>query len=240
MVAVSPMSSSIGRGESVLTDPCRRRAIIEESLARLSDLTNRVSLVRGTLSAYQREFGEADERAKEATNEAEHLSKVVILLQGLYDELIQSNVHAIADFITQGLKAIFYDQDIECFAVAEPKRNSVSVTFNVRHHTADGVVEGHPLKSFGGGVAAVIDLILRAMCIVRSPDVRNVMVLDESLVAISDEYVTPTAAFIRDMCMQFDMSVLLVTHKKAFVEHADAVYHATRTPAGRFALKRGE
>jgi ABC-type branched-subunit amino acid transport system ATPase component len=53
------------------------------------------------------------------------------------------------------------------------------------------------------------------------------LVLDETLAAVSDEYIDRAGAFLSQLAAKTGFSVLLVTHKSAFFESADLGYRAS-------------
>jgi ABC-type lipoprotein export system ATPase subunit len=55
----------------------------------------------------------------------------------------------------------------------------------------------------------------------------RMLVLDEALGAVSDEYVDQTGQFLRSLCEKLNLDLLLVTHKPPFLDHANRSYRCT-------------
>jgi len=211
---------------------------VDKALSVIVDLKTREAAVRAHAAAIHAARRRAQEKIDTARKESILLGKTIGLLQQLYDDLIDSHVDSMVSVITEGLEVIFYDQNNVCLSEVTPKRKSIHVAFLVKSTTGDGVeIIGDPLKSFGGGIASVIDLILRIIILMRFKNLLNFIVLDESLVAVSDEYVPATAQFIKELCNKVGMDVLLVTHKQRFKEFADTVYVAAQDKSGHLKLR---
>lgn len=162
------------------------------------------------------------------TGEVEILTKVVELFRALMDQLVEKQVKIVEKVGTDGLTAIFPDLDLSLESDVEPKYNKISVEFFFRKgekgHLAS--YRGRPLEAFGGGPSSVISLILRAMT-VKKLKLWPVLILDESLAAVSDDYIDLTGQFIRALTKKLNFDIILVTHKQAFLDHAHAAFRCT-------------
>lgn len=162
------------------------------------------------------------------TGEVEVLTKVVELFRVLMDQLVENQVRIVEKVGTDGLQAVFPDLDLSLESDVDPKYNKISVDFffrkGMKGHPAS--YRGRPLESFGGGPSSVISLILRAMT-VKKLKLWPVLILDESLAAVSDDYIDLTGQFIKALAEKLKFDIILVTHKPAFLEHAHAAYRCT-------------
>lgn len=162
------------------------------------------------------------------TGRVEILSKVGELFRALVDQLLVRQVHAIESVVTEGLGSIFQDLGLKFEAEILPKYGKVSVEFMFRQGNVEDPlsIRGKPLDAFGGGPSAVADLILRMMALLRLKR-RPLLLLDETLASVSDEYVDATGSFLRQLAGAMQVDVLLVTHKQSFLDHADRAYRCT-------------
>jgi ABC-type iron transport system FetAB ATPase subunit len=119
------------------------------------------------------------------------------------------------------LQAIFHDQDIAFEIVVGQKNGKVWIDFE----TLQNGVRGQALQSFGGGVASVESLLLRLLVLLKT-GLSKYLILDESLAALSEHYVDEAGQFIRRMSEELGVNVLLITHNKAFLDHAHTAYQA--------------
>jgi hypothetical protein len=169
------------------------------------------------------------------TAEVDRLRREDLVLErvgALFRHLLQTSATAYADgvsgMVTEGLRAIFHDQELDFKVLLEERHGKIHAVF--RTHNLGQDVEGGALDSFGGGVAAVQSLLLRILVLLKSGQAPYLF-LDESLVALSEEYVPACGAFLSRLCKDLGVHVLLVTHNKAFLEEADLAYQAVPATA---------
>lgn len=176
----------------------------------------------------------ADELASKE-QEVEHLGQEIVLLTSvaelfrfLVDQLVEKQVRIVDKVASDGLRTVFPDRDLSLESEVSPKYNKISVDFFFRKGDKDSPFShrGKPLAAFGGGPSSFVSLLLRIMAI-RKLKLWPVLVLDESLAAVSDEYIDPTGQFLRSTARQLGFDILLVTHKAAFLDHADTAYRCS-------------
>lgn len=159
--------------------------------------------------------------------ETEVLTKVGELFRKLMDRLVLGQVQTIEGVVTEGLRAVFFDQELNLESEVAQKYNKVNIDFFLKQGSTDGtVIRGKPLESFGGGPASVASLVIRLMTLLRLKR-WPVLLLDETLSAVSDDYVDQMGAFLKRLAQSAKIDVLLVTHKQAYLEHANVAYQGT-------------
>lgn len=154
------------------------------------------------------------------------LAKVSELFRALMDMLVMSHVRSIEGVVTEGLRSIFDDQTLAFEAEVQQRYNKVAIDFFLRQDHKRVSVRAHPLEAFGGGPSSVASLILKVLAMTRLGK-WPLLVLDETLAAVSDDYIDQTGAFLKGLASKTGFSILLVTHKPAFLEHANVGYRAT-------------
>lgn len=200
---------------------------------RLEVVTTRVNELKGARSALEKSLENLRQEIDDLAAQGVLLTKTVELFHHLLDRLIYSGVESISEIVSEGLRAIFHDQEISFKGEISTKRNLTHVDFK----TVQGGVEGPALEAFGGGVSSVESLILRLLVILKTGLARFVM-LDESLAALSEQYDEAAATFIKQMCEQLDMDLLLITHKPQYLHYADTAYQAEAQADGTLKLKK--
>lgn len=155
------------------------------------------------------------------------LAQVEELFKFLLDKHVNKYAESFSQVVTEGLQAIFVDQDLEFEIVVSQKNGKVWVDFE----TLQDGVRGPALRSFGGGVSSVESLLLRLLVLLKT-GLAKYLILDESLAALSEHYVEAAGSFIRKMAEELDVNVLLITHNQAFLEHAHTAYKAEQEPSG--------
>lgn len=154
------------------------------------------------------------------------LVKVGELFRVLMDRLVSDRVHAIEKLVTEGLQAIFFDQKMVFEAEIGVKYNKTCVEFSFRQGEGPTAITGSPLEAFGGGPASIASLLLRVMAVLKMKRF-PLLVLDETLAAVSDEYVDASGQFLRQLAKVAAVDVLLVTHKASFLDRAHKAYQGT-------------
>jgi len=147
------------------------------------------------------------------------LTKVLELYRVLMDRLVLGQVQAIESIVSEGLATIFHDQGLSFKLELAHKYNKVSA----EPYICQGDIRGNPLDSFGGGPASIVSLVLRILVLLRLKR-HKMLFLDETLAAVSEEYIESTGLFLRKLSESSGLPILLVTHKQSFLEHASSGY----------------
>jgi hypothetical protein len=193
---------------------------------------HRLSAVRDTSVAHQTIRHRLDQERTTKVREIEDLSgrldalgKVAELFRALMDMMVMSHVRSIEGVVTEGLRSVFDDQSLAFEAEVQQRYNKLAIDFYFRQDHQRVSVRAHPLEAFGGGPSSIASLILKVLAMKRLGK-WPLLVLDETLAAVSDEYIDQTGAFLKGLAAKTGFSILLVTHKPGFVEHADIAYRA--------------
>lgn len=196
----------------------RRVNAVLRTRTRLSTLRDRIA----------HDLSDKEKEVQFLVSETEVLSKVMELFKALMDQLIEKQVRIVEKIATEGLQTVFYDKNLSLEADVDPKYNKISVEFFIRKGQKDSPAShrGRPLDSFGGGPSSFISLILRILA-VKKLKLWPVLILDESLGAVSDEYIDLTGQFIRALAEKLGFDIILVTHKPPFLDHAHSAYRCS-------------
>lgn len=161
------------------------------------------------------------------------LEKVSELFKHLLNKYVYEYAESFSEIVTEGLQSIYHDQDVGLDIEVEQKRGKVYANFVI---VSNGE-RGDPLKSFGGGVSSVVSLLMRVLVVLKAGMARY-LILDESLASLSEHYVEPCGDFLRKLCAELDVNILLVTHNQDFVDQADTAYLGTAGTNERLQLKK--
>ena len=148
--------------------------------------------------------------------------EVLKLLQGVSASTWNNTKTLVESIVTRALQAIFFDKSYKFVLNQEIKRNVPSVSFAV----SDEGMELDIVDEIGGGIADVVALVLRlAFVVLYRPQVRPFLVLDEPLRHLSVSYQPHAAKFLKQVCQELGVSLLVVTHQKELASEADQVFH---------------
>ena len=201
-----------------------------DALERLSDWQRRVRAVSDTgvrLRTLRDTLTVELERVEQETLDLEQrvtlLLKVGELFRALMDHLVTDQVKAIEGVITDGLRTILFDQKLAFEAEVGTRYNKVSIDFFLRQGDGALAIRDKPLEGFGGGPVSVASLLLRVLTLIRLGR-KPLLFLDETLSAVSDEYIDTTGRFLKYLAENAGVDILLVTHKQGYLDHADMAY----------------
>jgi ABC-type dipeptide/oligopeptide/nickel transport system ATPase subunit len=180
----------------------------------------------------RRSLALALEELARAESETEVLDRVGVVFRNLLDQELTAGVQSLQQLQSEGLKAVFPDQEISVRSEVEVLRGKVSVTLVTSQRNLNGeLVEGEALEGFGGAVSTVQSVLLRLALIFRR-GLRPLMVLDETLPAFDDKYVVNMGSFLKTLCRRMAVDILLITHNQELVEAADRAYRIHREKDG--------
>lgn len=126
---------------------------------------------------------------------------------------IQSRIEVL---VTRALRSIFTDRDLS-FVVDYKLRAG---TPEAHFYIAEGG-ETFDLDSVGGGVIGVVRLALQVGFLVWChPPVRRLLILDEALAHLSEDYLGNAGAFLRSLAEDFNLQIIQITHASRLAEAA--------------------
>lgn len=204
----------------------------------LAELRLRVRRVMQSLASDEGEARALRARKTSLTEEIEQLGvdrltaeRVAGVLGKLAAERDAAARAQVENLVTAGLTAIFGEggEQLSFHLVESTQRNATHIEFVVRTTKPDGeVIETDVMSARGGGVAAVIGLLLRVVLILLTRQtgqpVSETIVLDETLAHLSEDRLEAAAAFLRTLVDSTGLQVIMVTHQNELTENADVVY----------------
>lgn len=198
--------------------------VLSATAERVASLRTGFDRSVGRRDAAQRRQERAEEEVRRLESEEVLSDLAAGLLRTLIDDEVAHGVKAVEELLTEGLRAVFDDQDISVRADVDVQRGKVSVDFITIQKQADGTVtEGLSRDAFGGAVTTVQSVLLRLIVTVRR-GLRPVLFLDETLPAFDGHYIHNMGAFLRVLCERLGVDILLISHDPAMVEAADHAY----------------
>ena len=134
--------------------------------------------------------------------EEEVLDRVADLFRTLIDREVVDNAKTVESLLTEGLQAIFDDLDLSVRSEIDIQRGKVAVDLITVQKQADGTItEGASTDVYGGSVATVQSVLLRIVVLNRR-GLRPLLLLDESLAAVSEHYVPRVGQIGRASCRE--------------------------------------
>lgn len=187
--------------------------------SRLSALRTSVAKVKAYEEVVSLRASNLESASEAAKYKASLYVKCSEVFKKWLEDSMEKNVGSMAKLITTGLQFVIPDQQLEFKIKQESKYNRVAMKFILDQ---DGM-EGDPIASFGGGAAVVISLIMRIAVMQRTGS-GNLLILDESMLALSNAYVPTAASFMRQLSEETGVNILMVTHNPEFLANAHVAY----------------
>jgi ABC-type cobalamin/Fe3+-siderophores transport system ATPase subunit len=150
--------------------------------------------------------------AKQKMLDARHvaLDSVMLQVQELALLTQQQCEKTIADLVTRCLQAIFPENKYTFALVFERKREQTEARCVLRDDDGN---EYDPVTACGGGVVSIICFALRlATLILRVPQARKLLVLDEPFIALSKEHRGRLVGLLESLANETGFQFIIVTH----------------------------
>lgn len=167
---------------------------------------------------------------EEAKREVDILKGAIVLIQHILQEMNRQSEEAASSLATMALQETFIDQRLELKAEHTVLRNQAAVLLKLRD--SEHGIEGDPMESFGGGAASLLGLVMRAITIVRHPELERILILDEPLAEVSAGYRQEAGKFLEKLCSPppkgLGFKMLVVTHSDTVASAATKEYRAER------------
>lgn len=198
------------------------------------DLTDLLIKYRGIQSAIEgtsASIKEIDSKLNELENNKNTLKLCKPIIDDIINKFSNSLLKKLEDLLTIGLKKIFYDRNYSVQIRVVDKRNSKCVELLLNDN---GNIIPVKNANVAGGILVVIASIIQVFYIVNIPTLDRYLFLDEQFSQISSQYIDPFMEFIKTLCSETGLSIVLITHDNKFMKYGDRVYTADR---GKFTLQ---
>ena len=201
------------------------------------DLTDLLIKYRGIQSAIEStsaSIEEVDSKLNELENNKNTLKLCKPIIDDIINKFSNSLLKKLEELLTIGLKKIFYDRNYSVQIKVVDKRNSKCVELLLNDN---GNIIPVKNANVAGGILVVIASIIQVFYIVNIPTLDNFLFLDEQFSQISSQYIDSFMEFIKTLCSETGLSIVLITHDSKFMKYGDRVYTADR---GKFTLQENK
>ena len=190
-----------------------------------------------TRLAVTREFKENTARQLQvAQQDLEDRQNVQNVLRMMAEKLSAESEEITEKIVSLGLRDTFFDEELSLEINHYVSHGKPAIKPLLNDHKRG--VKGDPMKSFGGGPASLIGVLLRVLSIIRQPGLERVLLLDEPLIQVSDKYKERAGAILRRICDSMEkgglgFSMLVVSHDEVFKRNANHSYIARTADDGQ-------
>lgn len=156
--------------------------------------------------------------------EGDVFEQVIVLLQQTSEHARKQAREQIEMLVTNTLRQVFGSDYAFKIELTERAGRPEAEFYVVSAYGAE-TLQTRPQDSRGGGVVDVVSLGLRiAMLETYRPRLDGALILDEPAKHVSDEYIQPTAQFLKAVSDFFRRQVIMVTHNAHLAETAEAAF----------------
>lgn len=197
------------------------------------NLTDTLIHYRGIQSAIdstEKSILDTESKLERLYNDKSVLKNCRPIIDDIINKFSDSLLKKLEDLLTIGLRQIFYDREYSVQIKVVDKRNTKCVELLL--NDSGNLI---PIKNanVAGGILVVIASIIQMFYIVNL-DVDRYLFLDEQYSQISVQYIDKFIEFVKTLCNETGLSVVLITHDSKFIKYGDRVYVADK---GKFTLQ---
>lgn len=197
----------------------------------ITDLLIKYRGIQSSIENTKKSISEVESIIDYLSNERDTLKLCKPIIDDIINKFSNSLLRRLEELLTIGLKKIFYDRNYSVQIKVTDKRNSKCVELLLNDNGNLIPVRG---ANIAGGVLVVIAAIIQMFYIINIPTVSNYLFLDEQFSQISTQYVSTFMDFVKTLCDETGLSVVLITHDSKFIQYGDRIYIADK---GVFTLK---
>ena len=197
----------------------------------LTDLLIKYRGIQSSIESTKNSIAEVNSKIDELECEKNTLKLCKPIIDDIISKFSDSLLRKLEELLTIGLKKIFSDRNYSVQIRVVDKRNTKCVELLLNDN--GNLI---PVKNscVAGGILVVIAAIIQVFYIINIPTVDNFLFLDEQFSQVSEIYVPQFMDFIKTLCNETGLSIVLITHDNKFMKYGDRIYVADK---GNFTLQ---
>lgn len=152
------------------------------------------------------------------------LDDALTIFKTLQEKLTQVHIDHITKLVNHALETVFNDDQLQ-YAIrieTNQQRNNNTAQFYLLT-TENNITTETLLQNNGFGIQSLIGFTLQIYFILQQNQAR-LLLLDESLTAISTDKLPRLKQFIQEIAKQYDFHFVLIAHMESLFELADYTY----------------
>lgn len=209
--------------------------MIDDNFERgILDLLIKYRGIQTSIETTKKSIDDINCKIKDLECEKHTLKNCKPIIDDIINKFSDSLLRKLESLLTIALKKIFYDRNYSVQIRTIDKRNSKCVELFLNDN--GNLI---PIKNscVAGGILVVIATVIQCFYIINLPNVANALFLDEQLGQVSAQYIDNFIEFIKTLCSETGLSIVLITHDNKFMKYGDRVYMADK---GKFTLKEAD
>lgn len=189
----------------------------------LSGIREELLARKGQQDMLKKRYHQIDAEIADLLSQQEQYDLLIAFLSQMADERQERVYQQIEHTVTEGLRAVF-DEDMRLEITTKQVGARSETHFNVVSYLNGKELSTSIMDARGGGVAALVGFLIQAVLVLLTPGMRPIIFLDEAFRNVSSDYLDSLGEFIRGLCEETGLQVVLVTHQPTLAEYADTHY----------------
>lgn len=187
-------------------------------LNRIEKLNKRVTIEYGRRKEIRRQLGLRRESLKLHKKDSKEVEKCMLLLDHLAQNTEGKVVELFQSTISAALKDIF-DESYDFRFEFGKRGNSATCEYQVK--STEFTRWNDIVMTRGKSVAQVIALVMRIILVKIDKDSPDVVIFDEPLDGLSSDRKEVAGKFIRELCKEFGIQIIMVSNSIEISDYAD-------------------
>lgn len=200
----------------------------------ITDLLIKYRGIQSSIESTRASIADIDSKLEELESERNTLKKCKPIIDDIISKFSDSLLRKLEELLTIGLQKIFFDRNYSIQIKVVEKRNAKCIELLLNDN---GNLIPVKDSNVAGGILVVIASIIQIFYVINLESVSNYLFLDEQFSQLSKMYVPTFMEFIKTLCEDTGLSIVLITHDSKFIEYGDRIYIADK---GVFTLKNLE
>ena len=200
----------------------------------ITDLLIKYRGIQSSIDSTKASIADIDSKLEELESERNTLKKCKPIIDDIISKFSDSLLRKLEELLTIGLQKIFFDRNYSIQIKVVEKRNAKCIELLLNDN---GNLIPVKDSNVAGGILVVIASIIQIFYVINLESVSNYLFLDEQFSQLSKMYVPTFMEFIKTLCEDTGLSIVLITHDSKFIEYGDRIYIADK---GVFTLKNLE
>lgn len=178
-----------------------------------------------TINTYRQQLLNVTSNIDDLTKSNEILkSNVTLLTQSLdvmklcITKLSEGHINHLNDLVNSMLKQVFDDKDYKVDFQLNDNKNGKILNIILNDRISDDEVIVTDIHDNGGGLQTIVGFILQVYFIIYFNQ-EHILFLDESLSALSSEYIPNLIAFMGSLVEKYNFIFVSVIHDKRFIDN---------------------
>lgn len=177
-----------------------------------------INTYRQQLTNITNDIEEINKLNNSTKNKLHWLNQSLEVMKLCITKLSEGHINHLNDLVNSMLKQVFDDKNYEVEFQLNDNKNGKILNIILKDRIADDEVIVTDIHDNGGGLQTIVGFILQVYFIIYFNQ-EHILFLDESLSALSSEYIPNLIAFMGSLVDKYGFTFVSVIHDKRFIDN---------------------